>query len=357
MKNKPNLTPIESKFLRFPIKMLPSIIIEKEEALKKMILYGIYEYAKRNKESSIHNYKLENILGDFIYKYHQMELTKSLNNKINALIENGKFEPLVDYRSFFDGKIWKGDIEPLHKIVEQDIALKDEILDFWCITQSAKFFNIDKMDADSCISIGQDCENLLLEKEPPTGLNIDIALDFLKNVKTEYEWIQLTAFLAVKSIMGSKEHCMIYKENLLYRMLGFMEVDGVVLDKRENEFYNKYFARYQYDKLKIELQYAWNLLFVGAKGLKGNIVGFKNKVTREKLMQIAIDKTAKGKRETILQANDKVQAIKTFEHGADIKVGDVVQFEGQYYFAYLDYEVKGKIYLKIYPDRPLKFTE
>jgi len=138
-------------------------------------------------------------------------------------------------------------------------------------------------------------------------------------------------------------------------MLGFMEVDGVVLDKRENEFYNKYFARYQYDKLKIELQYAWNLLFVRAK--KGNIVGFKNKVTREKLMQIAMDKTAKGKRENILKANDKVKAIKTFEQNAKIKVGDVVEFKEKYYFAYLDYEVKGRIYLKIYLDRPLKFTE
>jgi hypothetical protein len=353
MKNKSNLTPIESKFLRFPIKLLPSLIFEKEEALKKMILYGVYEYAKRTIEKSIHNYKLEHILGDFIYKFHQKELTKSLNNKINVLIESGKFEPSVDYRSFFDGKIGEEEIVALYNIVEQDFTLKNEILDFWIIKQSAEFFNFDKMDIDSCISIGQECENLLVEKEPPTGLRIDIALDFLNNEKTEHEWIQLTAFLAVKTIMGGKGHCRIYKNTLLYRMLGFMQVSGVVLDKREIEFYNKYYPRYQYDKLKIELIYAWNLLFVGPNKPKGNYVGFKNKITAEKLMQIAYEKTAKGKREKTLKANDKVQTIKIFENDAGIKVGDIVQYKGKYYFVYLD-ERKN---LKIYLDRPLKFTE
>ena len=92
---------------------------------------------------------------------------------------------------------------------------------------------------------------------PLTSIEKDVCEKYYSNEKTEFEIAQLTAFAAIKSILGKKEYCKTNKELIIARMFGFNSVKE--LPENTHILLKKYSNRYQIDKLLNELQLYWGL--------------------------------------------------------------------------------------------------
>lgn len=133
-------------------------------------------------------------------------------------------------------------------------------------------------------------ENLLFEYSEEkvfSGINTKVFWDFYSQEKTEFEWNCLFAYLGLKSIIGNKEFAKSNNNHLLARMSGFKNADEVT------EF-NFSFSRYQFDKIKTELQYNWFLNYY-ATYTRGFYFSFDKKCKLDKLVFEAEKRKLKNK--------------------------------------------------------------
>jgi hypothetical protein len=92
---------------------------------------------------------------------------------------------------------------------------------------------------------------------PITGINIKTYWQFYDNQKTEYEKITLLAYLALKSIIGTKAMHKVTNEYWLSRMDGKPEKCEL---SQLSEPIKKYATEYHTVKLKNELVFNWGLI-------------------------------------------------------------------------------------------------
>lgn len=93
---------------------------------------------------------------------------------------------------------------------------------------------------------------------PKVGLNISIFWDFYKNEKSDFEIACLAAFLAIKSIIGTKPYCKTDNAYLWARMSGNSKA---MKDFNElSEGVKKYANEYQTVKIKNTLRDNWKLV-------------------------------------------------------------------------------------------------
>lgn len=131
------------------------------------------------------------------------------------------------------------------------------------------------------------------------SINKDIYWDFHNNEKSEFEKVCLLAFLALRSILGTKPYCKITNEFLLSRMGGF---SGTQTNTPEE--LRKYSNEYQINKIKRELRDNWGLIYYG-RYTRGFYVSF-NLSLNELVFQV--EKKRKSTKEKQYQ-NEKNQAL------------------------------------------------
>lgn len=126
------------------------------------------------------------------------------------------------------------------------------------LKEVAKFFRI---------TIGSGAENYIHRAEnsirsepqrsPIAGIKTAMLFDFHDNPKTEFENVCLLAYLALKSILGSKPYCKVTNLYLLARMAGRTTAyDDISEVAHELQMYA---SRYHLDKVKKELVLNWGL--------------------------------------------------------------------------------------------------
>lgn len=93
---------------------------------------------------------------------------------------------------------------------------------------------------------------------PKVGLRIEIFWDFYKNDKSDFDIACLSAFLAIKSILGSKPYCKTDNSYLWARMCGNAKAIKDVSELSEGV--KKYANDYQTVKIKTALRDSWGLV-------------------------------------------------------------------------------------------------
>lgn len=135
---------------------------------------------------------------------------------------------------------------------------EDEIDNF---LSSVKFYNVlmygSYADKKQKFKTGQNLYLRIPTSSPKVGLNMDVFWDYYKNDKTDFEIACLAAFLAIKSILGSKPYCKVTNVYLWARMNGnstsmkdYSELSEPIL---------KYANEYQTVKIKNVLRDSWGL--------------------------------------------------------------------------------------------------
>lgn len=102
-------------------------------------------------------------------------------------------------------------------------------------------------------------------KSPLVGIHKEMYFDFYKNEKTDFEIATLTAFLALKSIMGDKPYMRISNLFMLSRMDG--KLKSVKNIKELSLSIRKYATEYYTKKLRNELHDNWGLVYVQSRGV------------------------------------------------------------------------------------------
>lgn len=133
--------------------------------------------------------------------------------------------------------------------------------DFDDFLSSVKFYNVSmggtQTDKKRKFKAGETLYNSY-ESSPKVGLNMDIFWDFYKNDKSDFEIACLAAFLAIKSILGTKPYCKITNAYLWARMNGISKaIEDVSM---LSESIQKYANEYQTVKIKNELRENWGLV-------------------------------------------------------------------------------------------------
>lgn len=123
--------------------------------------------------------------------------------------------------------------------------------------QALKYLGVTNENEKKSIENGKYLIDSIPDNLPTTSINIDVFFDYYKNSKTEYEIAQLTAVLAIKSILGKKDYYKTNKKLIIARMFGFNSVKE--LPENTHILLKKYSNKYQIDKLLNELQLYWGL--------------------------------------------------------------------------------------------------
>ncbi len=123
---------------------------------------------------------------------------------------------------------------------------------------SSKYFNVNLGNVSQSFKRGKELFDSIPTDSPKVGLNTSIYWDFYKNHKSDFEIACLTAFLAIKSIIGTKPYCKMNNAYLWARMSGNSKAMKEVNELSDNV--KKYANEYQTGKIKNALREDWNLV-------------------------------------------------------------------------------------------------
>ena len=123
---------------------------------------------------------------------------------------------------------------------------------------AGNYFGVTYGNNKRCYEDGETLFNSLPKNSPMVGINKNICFDYYQHNKTPDQIAVLLAFLAIKSIIGSKPY---YKTNINQigtRMAGFASIKNI--DEIPEQL-AQFLTRRKFDKIKFELQINWNVNF------------------------------------------------------------------------------------------------
>ena len=159
--------------------------------------------------------------------------------------------------------------------------------------EAAKYYNVDLKDsAKSCFKKGGELFYSIPDKSPKVGINLPMYWEFVNDNQSQFDIACLTAFLALKSILGKDDYCKTNNALLWSRMDGNSKT---VADKSELSPYTQRFCNdYQTVKIKNELCLNWGLVTY-SRFTKGFYISFKMDLTELVLKAEKARKTSKQK--------------------------------------------------------------
>lgn len=160
-------------------------------------------------------------------------LTKFLNNKTSVL------EDILDYAVYAKAM-------SLKRYSDQPNG-----------KEALKYFKVNSVNLQLTLDTGKLLYESIPKNSPKVGLNTTIWLKYYKDDKSEFEDITLLAFLALKSILGTKPYCKVVNKYWLARMDGKL-CSIKNLDELSPEI-QKYSTEYQTVKIKKALEDSWGL--------------------------------------------------------------------------------------------------
>lgn len=126
---------------------------------------------------------------------------------------------------------------------------------------SCNYFGVKPGSYENLSKNGAALVNSLPENSPKFGINKDIFFDFYKNDKSQFDKACLLAFLALKSIIGSKPYIKTVNNFLWARMDG--KTDSITSKDELSPAIQFYTKNYQIGKVKKQLRDSWGLVFDG----------------------------------------------------------------------------------------------
>lgn len=145
------------------------------------------------------------------------------------------------------------------------------------------------------------CKHLYYAKPPNapfTGMKQKMFWDYWKNTKTDFEHACLLAYLAMKSIIG-KSGCKKTTNIFIWsRMAGNVQAVKDVGDLPVE--LQRFFTRYQFDKIKLNLEKDWNLSYY-SNHTRGLYISFR--LSKKELVKYAEDR--KPTMKTLKEQHDR----------------------------------------------------
>lgn len=139
--------------------------------------------------------------------------------------------------------------------------------------------------AEEYIKIGKQLYDKIPQDSPFTGMKKETFWDFNKNPKTDFENACLLAYLAMKSIIGKN----VYKKTtnifIWSRMAGNVRAVENVGDLPVE--LQPFFKRYQFEKIKLNLEADWHLVFY-SNHTRGLYLSFR--LSKKELVKYAEDR-------------------------------------------------------------------
>jgi hypothetical protein len=120
-----------------------------------------------------------------------------------------------------------------------------------------KFFGITQGYIPGAIKNAKDVLSGMPSKYPLTGIDMEMLFDYYENYKTEFELVCLSAFLAIRSVIGKKPYDKTNNAMIRSRMWGF--VSPKEMPSNLTPLQIKYQARRQFKKVIDELEINWHL--------------------------------------------------------------------------------------------------
>lgn len=151
---------------------------------------------------------------------------------------------------------------------------------------------------------GRSIHNSTPKNTPHVGINKNMAFDFYDNPKTQDEIAVLLAYLAIKSIIGNKPYIKLTNEFLIARMAGCATI--AELPSPLPLTLAQYATRRKLDKIKFELQTAWNVN-IYSRYVRGFYVSLDKKFSIDRLV-LEAEKRRKSNIEK--QRRDQLEAAR-----------------------------------------------
>jgi hypothetical protein len=164
------------------------------------------------------------------------------------------------------------------------------------IEQSMAYFNLVVNGLEQRVKDGKVLYDTFTNSNPMVSISKETLIQYNNEDKTDFEVLTFRAYCAIRSILGTKPFVKATNEYLMARMYGFRNV---------LEFQNSSCAelpRYQLDKIKLELQKDWYLIYY-SRQTRGFYVSFT--IELEKLIYHAEINRESYKAKTLKQAKDE----------------------------------------------------
>ncbi|MDR2474429.1 MAG: hypothetical protein LBD45_01090 [Bacteroidales bacterium] len=124
------------------------------------------------------------------------------------------------------------------------------------VEKAARFFEIELGNVKAAFNNGYNLFEEYGARVAKASIRKEIIFDYYRSRKNEAEIAAFCAFCATKSIIGVKSYCKTNKFLIHARMFGHNTVSKTTFKSLLEE---KYFKRYNFDKLIKELQYNWGM--------------------------------------------------------------------------------------------------
>lgn len=122
------------------------------------------------------------------------------------------------------------------------------------IEQSMQYFNLNVNHLERRVKDGKILYDTFSNNNPMVSINKEKLLQY-QHDKPAFEVLVFRAECAIRSILGKKPYAKVTNDYLMARMYGFRNV----ADHQSNE--SHVLPRYQLDKIKLELQRDWYLVY------------------------------------------------------------------------------------------------
>ncbi len=283
-------------YFQFPLFLLRHLFTEKETTLDRVINYGLYQYSKTVE------WELDEVIFQMMYCYHRNKILSELKSKLeqyeelSEILEEENKSRFID--EFDDDDDDENNYSVFYALFKRDPAFKELAILQYQLKQSFSFIGV-KGGYDPIMPLVAKIEKLTPSKEPFPMINKDLLFKFRDNEKTEFELVQLAMYLAIRSILGKKRMCKTNKALVISRMFGYSKPADMpfTLEEPLKTIYNKYIVRYQFDKLKEEMQLYWHVK-MGVVKTRGFFIGCGKNLTSDELAIYAL----KSKRSELVKA-------------------------------------------------------
>ena len=275
----------DARYLQFPLFMVRELFVEKEKTINSIIWYGVYHFSKKQE------YTISQVATELIYGYRRSILTEEIKSMTNLYVTIGSIVLEERYSKFNgEGKVdLELTVEKLVELFQYDEPFKNLAIEFYQIKQAHDFLGVEcKVESlETCLTFGKQVEESIPEKEPFPMIRVSLLFEFRDNPKSEFDIAQLAAYMAIRSILGTKAFCKTNKLMILSRMFGYKGIDlmPVDMDSSLKVIYDKYLIRYHFDFLKDQLELAWFVITYSSYS-RGLFITMKEKMTLDALIDI-----------------------------------------------------------------------
>lgn len=325
----------ENRYIQFPLHLLPELIFNTDNAINKILCFGIYNYSKKLQNDLIP------AITQFLYYYYRKKnnVPYDLIELMEYYVSQGKIDLDEDYNGFHDDKFNpEYETNQIVEIVKNDSDFESKIIEFHNILKSIKYLTEKSNNPAIILHNGKETEKRIKEKEPFVSVKIDLLFSFFKKDKEDYEKIQLVAYLAIRSIIGEKDYVKTNMRHILSRMMGFSSIKDIPekLENFKNDFFEKYLNRYHSVKLINDLQLNWNLIVYSyhTRGMYFAINSEKKNFTLNELALIAETKKKKNRIADLQQLKNKARELALKELKKEMNSSNSPFYDSENSFAF-----------------------